>query len=140
VNLLDWQCGACGVIRKDLSGFTTASPPTCLACPAAASMEILWTRVQVSAWEKPWKYWDERGNEKTFTSIAEVRTYEKDCERRAASGEGNIEVAAQFSMDRSNRLDPVFKRATFKPATRTKSGQRIVVRRGDGVRREHGEG
>jgi hypothetical protein len=103
-------------------------------------MEILWTRVQVSAWEKPWKYWDEWGNEKEFKSIAEVRTYERECERRAADGMGNIEVAAQFSMDRSNRLDPVFKRPTFKPSTRTKSGQRIVVRRGDDIRREHGEG
>jgi len=103
-------------------------------------MEILWTRVQVSAWERPWKYWDQEGKEGEFKSIADVRRYERECERRAAAGEGNIEVASQFSMDRSNRLDPVWKRPTVKPHPFTRSGQRLVTRRGEEVARDHGRG
>lgn len=140
MNTLDWQCSACGAVRKDLSGFSSANPPACEACPAGASMEILWTRVQVSAWERPWKYWDKDGKEGTFSSISEVRSYEKECERRAANGEGNIEVASQFSMDRTNRTDPVFKRPHFRPNPFARNGTRLVTRRGPDVMKEHGRG
>ena len=136
MNTLDWQCEACRAVQE-LSGFTSQNPPTCQACSAGNSMVILWSVPHISAWEKPWKYWDKDGNDKEFKSIAEVRSYEKECERRAANGEGNIEVAAQFSMDRSNRLDPLWKRPRFKPNPFTRSGQRMVFRRGADVARDH---
>jgi hypothetical protein len=129
VNTLDWQCSACDAIQE-LSGFTSKNPPTCASCPAGNSMEILWRRSRISAWEQPLKYWDEDGKECVAKSIADIRSFEKEQERKARDGTGKLMVARDFSRDHNNMLDPVMERPNRRPNLNLGGGRRIQVRRG----------
>jgi hypothetical protein len=93
-------------------------------------MEILWRVSRISAWEKPLKYWNEAGDECEARSIADIRSFEKEQERKSRDGEGKLMVARDFSRDHNNMLDPVMERPNRRPNLNMGGGRRIQVRRG----------
>ena len=114
MNTLDWECPTCGVV-KELSGFTSAAPPMCdhkrdlgdgtvggiMLVPLP--MQILWKKSRASVFATPKKGWDAQGNEIEFKSIADVRAFERENERKVRDGVEQPMIVREFAQDRCHR-------------------------------------